>query len=130
MFKFYSNENFPISMVRQLRLLGYDVLTSYDAGQANQKIPDDQVLSYATSLDRTILTENRQDFITLHHQTSSHSGIVICKADRDYEGKVQLLHTFLLMQETMNDRLIRILKRNLKGHPPTFRIEEFSKSAT
>lgn len=39
MFKFYSNENFPIHMVHQLRSLSYDVLTSYEAGQANQKIP-------------------------------------------------------------------------------------------
>ena len=44
MLKFYSNENFPIEMVNLLRVRGYDVLTSSGAGQANQKIPDDEVL--------------------------------------------------------------------------------------
>lgn len=40
-----SNENFPKRVVEELRRLGHDVLTSYEAGQANQKIPDDQVLA-------------------------------------------------------------------------------------
>jgi hypothetical protein len=44
----YSNENFPKRVGEELRRLGHDVLTSYEAGQANQKIPDDQVLAYAT----------------------------------------------------------------------------------
>ena len=129
MFKFYSNENFPIQMVRQLRLLGYDILTSYEAGQANQKIPDDQVLNYATNLYRIILTENRQDFIMLHHKVSHHAGIVICKADRDYGGKVNVLHGFLSQEvnTSMDDRLIRVLKQNSKGHQQTFRIQEYPK---
>ena len=42
--QFYSNENFPIAMVNLLRSKGHDVLTSYEAGQANQGIPDDVVL--------------------------------------------------------------------------------------
>ncbi|WP_228057368.1 DUF5615 family PIN-like protein [Tychonema sp. LEGE 07203] len=56
MLKFYSNENFPIAMVDLLRSRGYDVLTSYEAGQANQKIPDDEVLMYATNAGRTVIT--------------------------------------------------------------------------
>ncbi len=32
MVKLYSNENFPMDIVRELRQLGYDVLTSYEAG--------------------------------------------------------------------------------------------------
>ena len=39
----YSNENFPRRVVEELRRLGHDVLTSYEAGRANQKIPDDQI---------------------------------------------------------------------------------------
>jgi Domain of unknown function (DUF5615) len=42
--QFYSNENFPLVMVKLLRAEGYDVLTSYEAGQANQGIPDHRVL--------------------------------------------------------------------------------------
>ncbi|HAX76935.1 MAG TPA: hypothetical protein DCY88_14125 [Cyanobacteria bacterium UBA11372] len=76
MLKFYSNENFPIDMVYLLRSLGYDVLTSYEAGQANQKIPDEQVLIYATNAGRIVITENRQDFIDLHFTTSNHTVII------------------------------------------------------
>lgn len=48
MVKLYSNENFPMNVVMELRRLGYDVLSSYDAGQANQGIPDQDVLTFAT----------------------------------------------------------------------------------
>ena len=47
--KLYVNENFPMPVVLHVRQLGYDVLTSLDAGNANQRIPDDAVLMYSTS---------------------------------------------------------------------------------
>lgn len=128
MLKFYSNENFPIEMVNLLRGRGYDVLTSYEAGQANQKIPDDEVLMYATNAGRTVITENRQDFINLHFTTSNHAGIVICKADRDYAGKVQVLHDFFTQdKQPMDNRLLRVMKQNLKGSLPTFILQEYPK---
>ena len=34
MTRFYTNE-IPLDLVKELRRLGYDVLTSYEAGQAN-----------------------------------------------------------------------------------------------
>lgn len=126
MLKFYSNENFPIEMVDLLRSLGYDVLTSYEAGQANQKIPDDEVLMYATNAGRVVITENRQDFIDLHSTTSHHAGIVVCKADRDYAGKVQVLHDFFTQDaQPMNNRLLRVMKQNIKGRQQGFIIQEY-----
>jgi predicted nuclease of predicted toxin-antitoxin system len=65
----YSNENFPKRVVDELRQLGHDVLTSYEAGRANQKIPDDQVLQFAISRNRAVLTLNRSDFIRLHQDS-------------------------------------------------------------
>lgn len=128
MLKFYSNENFPMEMVYLLRSLGYDVLTSYEAGQANQKIPDDRVLIYATNAGRIVITENRQDFIDLHFTTSNHAGIVICKADRDYAGKVQAIHNFFTQDtQPMNNRLIRVMKQNVKGSQQAFTIHEYPK---
>lgn len=56
MIKFYSNENFPLEMVKTLRKLGYNVLTSYESGRANQKISDDQVLAFAKSEQRIVIT--------------------------------------------------------------------------
>ncbi|AFZ48655.1 hypothetical protein Cyast_2712 [Cyanobacterium stanieri PCC 7202] len=38
---FYANENLPLVIVNGLRELNHDVLTSYEAGNANQGIPDD-----------------------------------------------------------------------------------------
>ncbi len=62
MIKLYSNENFPMDIVMELRRLGYDVLTSYDAGQANRGIPDEDVLTFATQQEWAVITLNRDDF--------------------------------------------------------------------
>lgn len=54
-----------MDIVRELGRLGYDVLTSYDAGQANQGIPDEDVLIFATQQERVVITLNHDDFIAL-----------------------------------------------------------------
>lgn len=95
MARFYSNENLPIDLVEALRQLNHDVLTSYEAGRANQNIPDQEVLAFATTDRRCVVTLNRQDFIALHRSGVSHSGIIICKEDRDYQGQAQALHGYL-----------------------------------
>ena len=82
MTRFYSNENFPLDLVTELRNLGYDVLTSYKAEQANQSISDENVLKFAHSRGRIVITLNRKDFISIHRQGIEHSGITICKEDR------------------------------------------------
>lgn len=62
----YSNENFPRRAVEELRRLGNNVINSYEAGRANQKVPDEEVLAFATGQQRAVLTLNRLDFIRLH----------------------------------------------------------------
>ena len=52
--KLYVNENFPLPIVQTLRYLGHDVLTSLEAGNANQRIPDDAVLAFATIQKRKL----------------------------------------------------------------------------
>ncbi|MBE9069886.1 DUF5615 family PIN-like protein [Leptolyngbya cf. ectocarpi LEGE 11479] len=122
----YSNENFPIDMVVLLRNLGYDVLTSYDAGQANQGIPDEDVLTYAIQNNRVVITLNRQDFINLHRSITSHNGIIICKDDRNYTSQIQALHTYLENQASLANRLIRVLKQNQpKSNQQIFTIREY-----
>lgn len=66
MSRFYSNENFPLDLVEALRNFGDDLLTSSEAGQANQGIPDLEVLAYATAQNRSVITLNRDDFLALH----------------------------------------------------------------
>lgn len=132
MIKLYSNENFPLDIVIELRKLGYDVLTSYDAGQANQGISDEDVLTFATQQQRVVITLNRDDFIALHRSGMAHKGIIICKTDRDYIGQAQTLHAYLQQElsestgETLSDRLIRVKKQNQpKSNRQAFIIQEY-----
>jgi predicted nuclease of predicted toxin-antitoxin system len=124
--RLYSNENFPIAMVNLLRSIGHDVLTSYEAGQANQRIPDDQVLHYATLKTRILITENRQDFIDLHRSGVAHCGLIVVKADRDYMGKLQAITSFLEQDDRpLTHRLLRVMKQNTKTIGPVFVVQEY-----
>ena len=126
MFRFYSNENFPQIMVRLLREKGYDVLTSKEAGQANQGISDQSVLVFGIETNRIIITLNRDDFIQLHRQNRQHCGIVICKTDRDYQEQISFLDQYLQAQNSLKNRLIRIKKQNQpKSSQGTFIVQEY-----
>lgn len=64
--RFYTDENFPLPVVEFLRAMGHDVLTAREAGNANLRIPDEEVLAFAASSNRAVLTRNRRDFMQLH----------------------------------------------------------------
>lgn len=127
MTRLYSNENLAIDLVEALRKFNHDILSSYDAGQANQGIPDDEVLEYATLNDRCVITFNRDDFVALHRNGVSHAGIIICKDDRDYLGQAQALHDYLAIQvERLHNRLIRVQRQNQqKSSQKLFVIREY-----
>lgn len=125
-FSFYSNENFAFNMVKILRALGHKVITSYDAGQANQAIPDNEVLNYASQNDLVVITFNRDDFVELHNNGIQHSGIIICKTDRNYRGQIDFLDNYLRTQNSLVNRLIRIKKQQKKGSSqPNFVVREY-----
>ena len=86
MARLYGNENLSLRIVEALRALGHDVLTSWEAGNANQGIPDDGVLQYANSQNRVVLTNNRKDFIRLHRGRHDHVGIVVYTVHSDATG--------------------------------------------
>lgn len=73
----YADEQFPRVVVEKLRNLGHDILTVQDANRRGD--PDEHVLAFATSKQRTVLTINRKDFIRLHYRTPNHAGIIVCK---------------------------------------------------
>ena len=126
MFRFYANENLTFELVELLRQQGYEVLTSLEAGNANQRIPDDQVLRTATADNRAVLTFNRDDFLRLHRSGVNHSGIIICKDDSDLSGLSQALHDYLMAQEILQNRLLRVLKKNQRGlSSPVFTVQEY-----
>ena len=113
-------------MVKMLISLGHTVITSYEAGQANQSIPDDKVLEYASQRNLIVITFNRDDFIELHKNGIQHSGIIVCKTDRDYQGQVCCLHNYLQTQNSLVNRLIRVKKQQKKGlSKPAFVVQEY-----
>ena len=108
MARLYANENFPRQVVEALRRLGHDVLTVAEAGNASQRIPDDQVLAFAAANERAVLTLNRHDFIRLHNQKTDHHGIIVCVQDADAEGQALRIHKAITPIETLASCLIRI----------------------
>lgn len=108
MYSFYTNENFPYQIVEILRKLGYDVLTSYEAGRANQSIPDEEVLNYAIQTQRILITLNRQDFIKLHKLNPNHFGIIVCTNDPHLERQARYIHNSVTKEKELKSKIIRI----------------------
>lgn len=108
MAQLYSNENFPQKVVEALRELGHDVLTTHQAGKSNQSISDDEVLAFATSVSRAVLTINRRDFIRLHRQSPDHAGIIICTQDSDISGQAMRIDEAIRSLKTATGQLIRV----------------------
>jgi len=104
----YANENFPIQVVRELRRLGLDVLTSQEAGEANRAIPDKDVLTFASEHDRALLTINKRDFLRLHRRNPHHVGIILCSQDPDVRGQAERIYRALQEAGDLRNREIRI----------------------
>lgn len=108
MFRLYSNENFPLPVVEELRRLGCDVTTVMESGRAGQAWPDGEVLDYATSENRALLTLNRKDFFRLHRAEASHAGIVACTMDADFEGQARRIFEALTAAGELRGQLLRV----------------------
>ena len=108
MARLYANENFPMPVVEELRRLGHDVLTTHEAGNAGQSLPDEAVLAYATAQGRPLLSMNRKHFISLHRRQPNHSGIIVCTFDRDFEGQARRIHETILSQANLTGQLLRV----------------------
>lgn len=110
MARFYSDEQFPRSVSELLRTMGHDVLTVQEAGNANQGIPDSEVLAFAINDNRTVLTLNRFDFIKLHRLDPNHSGIIICTNDKDRNRMATRINEAISQEENLQGKLIRVTK--------------------
>ena len=93
MARLYANENFPRDCVQELRGVGHDVLTVQENDQGGGE--DDQVLAYATSQVRAVVTFNRRHFIKLHNASQEHAGIVVCTFDADFAALAARIHAAL-----------------------------------
>ena len=104
-----SNENIALPVVRELRRLGHDVLTSREAGKANAGVPDPEVLAFATDETRILLSHNRRHFLQLHyHRTRCHAGIVLCTFDPDFIALAGRIHAAVLTMPIPTDQLVRV----------------------
>jgi hypothetical protein len=106
----YADENFLGPVVVALRSFGHDVLTAYEAGKANQRIPDADVLAQAISLRRAVLTGNRRHYIRLHSRVRPHFGIIVCSKDPDFLAQAQKIQQALLQCPVLDNQLLRIHK--------------------
>jgi len=110
MARFYADEQFPFPVVELLRALGHDVLTVQEARNADQGIPDDKVLAFATSQKRSILTINRDDFIRLHRRDSNHFGIIVCTNNRNWEQFAARIDEAVTAEEPLQGKLTRVVR--------------------
>jgi predicted nuclease of predicted toxin-antitoxin system len=109
----YADENFDHPVVARLRSMGHDVLTAQQAGQAQQGIPDPQVLAFAVASGRAVLTFNRRHFVRLHHHTisgGSHAGIIVCTKDSDVAALALRIHHAIAALPSLANQLVNIRK--------------------
>lgn len=112
MARLYANENFPFPAVETLRQLGHDVLTSLDAGNAGQRVPDDQVLAFAVADARAMLTLNRRHFVCLHQRSTDHFGIVACTFDADFAKLAERIDYAIQESGDLRGQLLRVNRPN------------------
>ena len=110
MSRLYANENFPFPVVEELRRLGHDVLTVSETGRANQQMSDLEVLEFAFTDGRAVLTHNRKHFFALHRQRPGHAGIVACRFDGDFNALAGRIHSAIMVAEEINGQLIRVIR--------------------
>ena len=108
MTRLYANENFPLSVVLELRALGHDVLTTHEAGASGQAVPDDAVLAFAIGEGRVVLTLNRKHFVRLHQVQPLHEGIVVCTFDPDFVGQARRIHEAIVARDQLTGQLVRV----------------------
>ena len=110
MARFYADEQYPYPVVEYLRSLGHDVQTVQEAGNGNQRIPDPEMLAFATKKGRAVLTQNRKDFIRLHQQHIEHAGIIACTIDRDWQRLADRIDARVAQESSLLGKLIRIVR--------------------
>jgi predicted nuclease of predicted toxin-antitoxin system len=110
MVRLYADENFPLVIVELLRTFGHDVLTVQEAGNAGLGIPDEDVLAFAISHNRAVLTRNWDDFRHLHRLQPDHKGIIICKEDLNTERQATLINEAISTVENLTGKLIRVIR--------------------
>jgi hypothetical protein len=117
MARLYADEDFPFPVTERLRQLGHDVVTAFEAGQANQAIEDTDQLAFATSLGRAILTRNRRHYIPLHRRFIHHAGIISITDDSDLDGQARRIDVALASHASLVSQHLRVNRPNPSARP-------------
>jgi hypothetical protein len=75
---------------------------------ANQRLPDEAVLRFASADNRAVLTLNRKHFIRLHGRSSEHAGIIACTVDLDFAGQAMRIYEAVESRDSLDGSLIRV----------------------
>ncbi len=111
MARLYADVNFPRPTVDKLRKLGHDVQTVQQTeGTSRPESPmdDAQVLDFATSHRRAVLTLNVKHFERLHEQFPGHGGIIACKTDLDFRRQAKLIDRTIKPLSILNGQIIYV----------------------
>jgi hypothetical protein len=106
--RLFADENSPLPVVEELRVLGHDVVTIQEAGMAELGVSDPDVLTHAASEGRAVLPLNRKHFVQLHRQRPEHPCIVACTIDRDFAAQARRIHLVLRAAADLSGQLIRV----------------------
>ncbi len=105
----YIDEDIEDDVSTLLRRHGHDVLTAREAGLAEMKLSDADQLSFASRVERAIVTHNRWDFVQLHNQVEGkHFGIIVCSRDNGYASLSLRIHEAIIANEPLQGKLIRV----------------------
>jgi len=78
-----------------------------------KKIPDDNVLDFAITEKRVVLTLNRRHFMRLHRKNPVHFGIIVCTEDEDFEGLSHRIHEAIeAANGNFKNQLVKIYRPN------------------
>jgi predicted nuclease of predicted toxin-antitoxin system len=77
---------------------------------ANDAVPDNEVLDFATQSGRAILTHNRPDFMALHRKNKTHEGIIVCTVNPDFSALAACIHKRLLELDSVRGLFVRVNK--------------------
>lgn len=103
----YFDEHIDDTLVEPLQARGIDVLTTLAAGHANQEVPDEKQLAFATALGRVLVTQDR-DFVVLSSTHIPHTGIILLQKPLAIGQYIEYLELMAKTTEAdeMHDRLI------------------------
>ena len=101
--RLYLDEDVPVQIAPPLRALGFDVLTTRDAGRL--RTTDASQIEFAAAQQRVVVTRNRDDFMRLTGQFAAdgrpHAGVLIVPpsfAQQDYGGIARAIVAYVRNQ--------------------------------